>query len=72
MWAAPRRHVAWGVIVILSSVPSLLISGGLLGVLFPVGFMLSLIGGILAIQWKPTPEGDLAKHAAATGTPNKR
>jgi len=55
LWMAPRRHVVWGVIVILSSVPSLLIGGGLLGVLFPVGFMLSLVGGILAIQWKPSP-----------------
>ena len=55
LWMAPRRHVLWGVIVVLSSVPSLLIGGGLLGVLFPVGFMLSLVGGILAIQWKPRP-----------------
>jgi len=55
LWVAPRRHVVWGVIVILSSVPSLLIGGGMLGVLFPVGFMLSLVGGILAVQWKPSP-----------------
>lgn len=55
LWAAPRRHVVCGVIVILFSVPSLLIGGGMLGVLFPIGFMLSLIGGILAIQWRPTP-----------------
>ena len=55
LWMAPRRHMLWGLIVILSSVPSLLIGGGLLGVLFPVGFMLSLVGGILAIQWKPRP-----------------
>jgi len=55
LWMVPRRHLHWGLIVVLSSVPSLLIGGGLLGVLFPVGFMLSLVGGILAIQWKPRP-----------------
>src|SRR5712691_3291620 len=55
LWVAPRRHVGWGVIVVLSSVPSLFIGGGMLGVLFPVGFMLSLVGGILAVQWKPIP-----------------
>ena len=55
LWMVPRRHVLWGLIVVLSSVPSLLIGGGLLGVLFPIGFMLSLLGGILAIQWKPRP-----------------
>jgi len=55
LWMAPRRNMLWGLIVVLSSVPSLLIGGGLLGVLFPVGFMLSLVGGILAIQWKPRP-----------------
>ena len=55
LWMAPRRHMLWGLIVVLSSVPSLLIGGGLLGVLFPIGFMLSLVGGILAIQWKPRP-----------------
>lgn len=55
MWAAPRRHVVWGVLVILFSAPSLLIGGGLLGILFPIGFMLSLAGGILAIRWRPSP-----------------
>ena len=55
LWMAPRRHLQWGLIVVLSSVPSLLIGGGLLGVLFPIGFMLSLVGGILAVQWKPRP-----------------
>ena len=55
LWMVPRRHMQWGLIVVLSSVPSLLIGGGLLGVLFPIGFMLSLVGGILAVQWKPRP-----------------
>ena len=55
LWMVPRRHMQWGLIVVLSSVPSLLIGGGLLGVLFPIGFMLSLVGGILALQWKPRP-----------------
>lgn len=55
LWVAPRRHVAWGAIVVLSSVPSLLIGGGLLGILFAIGFMLSLIGGFLAIQWRSSP-----------------
>jgi len=63
LWMVPRRHMQWGLIVVLSSVPSLLIGGGLLGVLFPVGFMLSLVGGILAIQWKPRPMAPPALRA---------
>lgn len=55
LWVAPRKHVAWGVIIILFSASSLLIGGGLLGFLFPFGFTFGLIGGILALQSAPSP-----------------
>lgn len=63
LWAAPRQHRWWGVVIIASSVASLLIGGGMFLVTVPLGFMLGLIGGILAIIWvpasvtAPTPAG---------------
>ena len=46
----PDQHVAWGVIVLVFSILSWV---GALGGFF-IGFLLGLIGGILAIAWKPT------------------
>lgn len=55
LWVAPRKHVGWGILIILFSASSLLIGGGLLGFLFPFGFTLGLLGGILALQSSPGP-----------------
>lgn len=68
MLAVPRGHTAWGILAIvlaLASVPVAL--GG-----FIVGFLLTLIGGILAIRWKPPVERFMtveAHPAPPPGTP---
>src|SRR5713226_4116546 len=48
MWSNPSQHVAWGVIVLLFSIFSIVIGGG-----FILGLILGLVGGILGIVWKP-------------------
>ncbi|MEM3733232.1 MAG: DUF6114 domain-containing protein [Candidatus Bathyarchaeia archaeon] len=45
----PENHVAWGTLILLFSVLS--IFGGAGG--FAVGLILGVIGGILALTWKP-------------------
>ena len=47
----PEQHSTWGILIVLFSVLSML--GGAMGG-FGVGLVLGLIGGILAITWKPT------------------
>jgi hypothetical protein len=47
----PEQHSTWGVLIVLFSVLSML--GGAMGG-FGLGLVLGLIGGILAITWKPT------------------
>jgi hypothetical protein len=44
-----RSHVTWGAIILVISIVS--IFAGMGG--FFIGFILALIGGILAIVWKP-------------------
>jgi hypothetical protein len=46
--AQPTEHMGWGAAIIVLSVVSLVLVGG--G--FILGFILGLIGGILAIAWK--------------------
>lgn len=46
--AQPNEHVSWGAVIIVFSMISLVVVGG--G--FILGFLLGLIGGILAIAWK--------------------
>ena len=46
----PEQHSTWGVLIVLFSVLSIL--GGAMGG-FGVGLIIGLIGGILAITWKP-------------------
>lgn len=50
LYARPEQHTAWGVVVLLFSIFSLVIGGG-----FVLGFILGLVGGILGIVFKPTP-----------------
>jgi hypothetical protein len=47
----PREHVTWGTLIVIFSVVS--IFGGAMGG-FGIGLVLGLIGGVLAITWKPT------------------
>lgn len=48
LYAQPQQHVIWGILVLLFSIFSLVIGGG-----FIIGFILGLVGGILALVWKP-------------------
>ncbi len=51
MLVMPSAHVAWGALVIVLAIVSWVFAlGG-----FFLGFLLALIGGILAILWKPAP-----------------
>ncbi len=50
LYSRPEQHTAWGVIILVFSIVSWY---GTLGGFF-IGFILALIGGILAITWKPT------------------
>ena len=47
--ARPSEHNAWGMIILVFSIISLLGMGG-----FLVGAILGIVGGALAINWKPT------------------
>jgi hypothetical protein len=47
----PREHATWGTLIVIFSVIS--IFGGAMGG-FGIGLVLALIGGVLAITWKPT------------------
>jgi hypothetical protein len=48
---SPREHATWGTLIVIFSVLS--IFGGAMGG-FGIGLVLGLIGGVLAITWKPT------------------
>ena len=47
--ARPSEHNAWGMIILVFSIISLLGMGG-----FLVGAILGIVGGALAMSWKPT------------------
>lgn len=47
----PQEHNTWGTLIVVFSVLS--IFGGAMGG-FGIGLVLGLIGGVLAITWKPT------------------
>jgi hypothetical protein len=50
VYKLPARHQLWGSLVVALSVLSWIVAlGGLL-----VGFLLGLVGGVLAISWKPS------------------
>ena len=44
----PQNKKAWGLIVIVFSLPSVITGGG-----FVIGFILGIIGGAKAFRWKP-------------------
>jgi len=48
LWMKPQSHVAWGVLILLFSLFSIITGGG-----FLIGLVLGIVGGILGIVWKP-------------------
>ena len=44
----PENKKAWGIMAIVFSIPSVVTGGG-----FIIGFILGIIGGALALSWKP-------------------
>jgi len=44
----PENKKAWGIMIIVFSIPSVITGGG-----FIVGFILGIIGGAKAFRWKP-------------------
>ena len=44
----PQNKKAWGLIVIIFSLPSVITGGG-----FIIGFILGIIGGVKVFRWKP-------------------
>jgi Family of unknown function (DUF6114)/zinc-ribbon domain len=67
LYTHPEQHVTWGVIILVFSILSIFTSlGG-----FLVGLILGIIGGALAISWKPRAvpfPGYVAGYPAAYGT----
>ncbi|MFQ6106729.1 MAG: DUF6114 domain-containing protein [Thermoplasmata archaeon] len=49
LYVNPEKHVGWGTSILLFSIFSIVIGGG-----FLIGFILGIVGGSLAIAWKPT------------------
>ncbi len=67
LYAHPEQHVTWGVIILVFSILSIFTSlGG-----FLIGLILGIIGGALAIAWKPRAvpfPGYVAGYPAGLGT----
>ena len=61
----PEQHVTWGVIILVFSIVSWF---GAVGGLF-IGFLLGLIGGILALSWQP-PQSSVAPTYASPSPPS--
>ena len=47
----PAQRRAWGIIIIVFSIPSVVTGGG-----FIIGFIIGIIGGVRAIRRKPGPD----------------
>ena len=48
LYIKPANKKAWGMLVIVFSIPSVVMGGG-----FIIGFILGIIGGAKALRWKP-------------------
>ena len=55
----PVNRKAWGIVIIVFSMPSVVTGGG-----FIIGFILGIVGGALAFSWKP--EVQATKPTATT------
>ncbi len=64
--AHPEQHVTWGAIILVFSLISWVGAvGGLL-----IGFLLGLIGGILAIAWQPPQTTSTPTYASPSPPPS--
>ena len=62
LYRNPSQKTAWGVIILVLSIISIVTGGG-----FLIGFILGIIGGALALAWKPkTPTTAPATSATTT------
>lgn len=48
IYRKPAQKTAWGVVILVFSILSIVTGGG-----FIIGFILGIIGGALALAWKP-------------------
>ncbi len=68
MYAKPEQHVAWGAIVLILSFVSIPFTFA--GII--IGFILTLVGGILGLVFKPTPMMPVAAYAPPPMAPPPR
>ncbi|MGA8275111.1 MAG: DUF6114 domain-containing protein [Thermoplasmata archaeon] len=66
MIAVPSGHTVWGILAIVLAIASLPVAfGG-----FILGFLLTLIGGILALRWKRPAAGVLTVEGRVVPPPS--
>ncbi len=68
MYVKPEQHVAWGAIVLILSFVSIPFTFA--GII--IGFILTLVGGILGLVFKPTPMMPAAAYAPPPMAPPPR
>ena len=66
MLAVPSAHTIWGVLAVVFAFVSIVVAtfGG-----FVIGFLLTLIGGILALAWKPPAQQVITVQARPVPPP---
>lgn len=63
VYLVPRHRVAWGVVILVLGVAGFFdIASGSYGGFFVIGMVLSLVGGSLAIAWKPPAALEFADY----------
>lgn len=67
MIAVPSGHTVWGVLAVVLSIASLPVAlGG-----FIIGFLLALLGGVLAIRWKRPLERSITVQGRVVPPPTR-
>ncbi|KAA0001217.1 MAG: hypothetical protein FE048_05785 [Thermoplasmata archaeon] len=57
MYSKPKQSKAWGAIVLVFSLLSIIIGGG-----FIIGMILGIVGGALGLAWRPSRETEEEKR----------
>jgi len=63
LYRNPMRKRAWGVVILVLSIISIVTGGGIF-----VGFILGIVGGALALAWKPKIQATTPTAPATTAT----